>query len=1022
MGNKGFSAAQVLGKPNAYPTYGISLVAWRPAPGKRTQEFVQVAFERPVSGIQQIAVFETYQVGAISRLVLIDPQGKEYVVFNNPTTKGDRVPQAFINRLFIPPTPYAVAQLRLELNTAGFPDNPQIDAIGISTSREPIEAVINVARYAQPPGKPQNLGTNINTEYDDMLPIISPDGNTLYFARKKAPQNIGPAKNDDIYMSTKDVMGRWGPAVHLGPPLNDENHNFVCTVSPDGNTLIVANMYTKGGGDGVSISYRRSGQWSKPVPLPIKNMYNRSEFACYHMGVDGKTLVMAIERDDTYGDMDLYVSFQLPDGSWSEPMNLGPTINTAAAEASVFLAADGRTIYFSSMGHPGYGEFDMYMSRRLDNTWRNWTEPLNLGYPFNTPKSDYYYTIPASGDYAYYSSNDNSYGKSDIFRIPLPPEIRPEPVAMIKANVVAQAPSQPLPQGKQPASAPPPSQTTLVVPKDDPGALVKNFPGYYPIEKPSSGTPVIIQEEDDARNQQAVKVTPQQAQLNQLQERLQQLKQEQAMVQQQIEQQHTRTEGGAPQATQPASVQPLQVQPPAPGPAVSDLDTKLAELRSQMELMKTNPSAFKTQPSTPPVTQPATTYTSPAQSPSSQSHTQQLHALPYEQRLEQYQQSYQQPTYPQQPQRIYYVPQPQPTRPYQEPAMPDKFNNANATLEELRAMRDAATTTAPPVKTSKIKVDTNDPNIKYEPAETPVAPQPASPELKSYEEKLKRLRESMPGNATTTAEPVRIIPDPVLSDSVVAPQIVKTDTAIVAPISATAVPSPAIAELAENKDRLEEATRALDEEKQLLEQQRREMEALIASMEAERDRLEAERRKMQEETQRLQQQKEQQAREVAQLEKQIEQMAKKNLKTQAELQKAKQDALAYEERSEDIILMPIEEGAVIQVNNIYFNANATFLKPESYRELNKVAAFLKSNPNIKVEIGGHTNGLCDDDFCLYLSNGRARAVRDYIISQGVQASRVTFKGYGKQFPIADNKTAEGRLRNQRVEMKIIEVN
>jgi len=117
------------------------------------------------------------------------------------------------------------------------------------------------------------------------------------------------------------------------------------------------------------------------------------------------------------------------------------------------------------------------------------------------------------------------------------------------------------------------------------------------------------------------------------------------------------------------------------------------------------------------------------------------------------------------------------------------------------------------------------------------------------------------------------------------------------------------------------------------------------------------------------------------------------------------------------VIMPIKEGAVVQVNNIYFNANAIFLKPASFEELDKIAAFLLSTPNIKVEIGGHTNGLCDDAFCQYLSEGRAKAVKDYLISKKVPAAMVSHKGYGKKFPISTNATL-----NQRVEMKIVEVN
>ena len=92
-----------------------------------------------------------------------------------------------------------------------------------------------------------------------------------------------------------------------------------------------------------------------------------------------KYLVIAMEDRSTFGDMDIYVSFRQSNGTYSKPKNLGPTINTAGTEPSVFLSADGKTIYFSSDGHPGYGTYDMYMSRRLDNSWNRWSLPSVAG-------------------------------------------------------------------------------------------------------------------------------------------------------------------------------------------------------------------------------------------------------------------------------------------------------------------------------------------------------------------------------------------------------------------------------------------------------------------------------------------------------------------------------------------------------------------------------------------------------------------------------------------------------------------
>ena len=144
---------------------------------------------------------------------------------------------------------------------------------------------------------------------------------------------------------------------------------------------------------------------------------------------------MSINRNDSYGGNDIYLMKKDEFDNWENPMNLGPSINTYAEEGSIFIAADGQTIYFSSGGHTGYGNLDMFMSRRLDDSWYNWSKPVNLGPNINSSESDNFYVIPAKGDFIYFSSTRDGYGKEDIFRIGLPMEMRPKPVALVTGRV-----------------------------------------------------------------------------------------------------------------------------------------------------------------------------------------------------------------------------------------------------------------------------------------------------------------------------------------------------------------------------------------------------------------------------------------------------------------------------------------------------------------------------------------------------------------------------------------------------------
>jgi outer membrane protein OmpA-like peptidoglycan-associated protein len=150
---------------------------------------------------------------------------------------------------------------------------------------------------------------------------------------------------------------------------------------------------------------------------------------------------------DAVGEKDIYVSFKNDDGTWSSPKNLGPDINTAENETSPFLAPDGETVYFSTKGYPGYGGMDMFVSRRLDESWTKWSRPQNLGPKLNTNGFDAYYSIPASGDYAYFSSAKNSLGLNDILRVKIPESAKPKPVVLIKGKVMNAKTKQPLDAG-----------------------------------------------------------------------------------------------------------------------------------------------------------------------------------------------------------------------------------------------------------------------------------------------------------------------------------------------------------------------------------------------------------------------------------------------------------------------------------------------------------------------------------------------------------------------------------------------
>lgn len=285
--------------------------------------------------------------------------------------------------------------------------------------------------------KKENLGKKINTYTSELGPVISPDGNVLYFSRYPYKYNMGDTTRGDIYWSTLQSDGTFTQSKNISQPLNNSGSNFVIACFPDGNTLLVAHKYDEAGesaGRGLSLTQRTIDGWSVPkaINISFNNLSNYNEFA---MSPDQKVIILAIQDEDSHGERDLYISFKGEDGNWSKPKNMGINVNSEGDEMYPFIAADNQTLYFASDGRPGYGNADLFVCTRLDDSWLNWSEPLNLGPEVNSNAWDASYTLSAKGDFAYIVSSKESYGKSDIFRIRVAESVKPKPTMLIKGIV-----------------------------------------------------------------------------------------------------------------------------------------------------------------------------------------------------------------------------------------------------------------------------------------------------------------------------------------------------------------------------------------------------------------------------------------------------------------------------------------------------------------------------------------------------------------------------------------------------------
>jgi OmpA-OmpF porin, OOP family len=346
-----YSSKQALGKPNVLPAGGQNPNAWAPdRPGRK--EFLKLGFDKPAN-VRQIAIAESHNPSAIFRVLLYDEVGKEHeVTLLNPMSvplKGRML------NLFVETTPYKVVAIKIEFDGAAVPDYYGIDAVAISDSNYPIIADIPKPQLLASGISIEQLDKNVNSDYAEQNPLLSPDGKTLYFSRSNHPENAGGVNDkEDIWYSELDSTGHWQLAKNM-KQFNNEYPNFINTISsvtPDGRSaiIILGNKYLDNNKmqAGVSISSNIAGSWSKPVALNITNDYNYNEKANYFLTNNRQTLLMSVEREDSYGDRDLYVSFMKSDSVWTEPLNLGDIVNSAGEESGPFLASDDKTLYYSS--------------------------------------------------------------------------------------------------------------------------------------------------------------------------------------------------------------------------------------------------------------------------------------------------------------------------------------------------------------------------------------------------------------------------------------------------------------------------------------------------------------------------------------------------------------------------------------------------------------------------------------------------------------------------------------------------
>ena len=315
----------------------------------------------------------------------------------------------------------------------------------LESSEFAMEAVKNPVDF-----NPINLGPGVNSDMAEYYPSITVDGKQLLFTREVRTSPEQKRGQEDFFISRleNDVWGQAVPLDYINTPGNEG----APAISPDGQNMVftACDLYGSYGPEregfgscDLFFAYKMGNRWSraKNIGSQINTAHWESQPS---LSADGKTLYFVRgDRNPMKRSSDLYMSVLNDSGEWGKPVKLSATINTAYNEESVLIHPDGKTLYFSSDGHPGMGGLDIFVSTRIGEN--EWTEPVNLGYPINTSADENSLLVSPMGDVAYFSSDrPGGEGDLDLYSFELPKPLRPNPVSSLKGLVYDAETKKPL--------------------------------------------------------------------------------------------------------------------------------------------------------------------------------------------------------------------------------------------------------------------------------------------------------------------------------------------------------------------------------------------------------------------------------------------------------------------------------------------------------------------------------------------------------------------------------------------------
>ena len=256
---------------------------------------------------------------------------------------------------------------------------------------------------------------DVNDTSEEVYPLYNRTYDTLYFVRSHHLEITGSNKdNFDIWFSAKNAGGVWSKAEGI-KELNNSHNNSIVGLGQVTNSLYLLNSYSSTviRDQGISVTNLRNGKWTKPEPIEAY-IDTHNKVYSFFMNHTEDIILITMFNNLSEGHEDLFVSLKAEDGRWRDPIYLGHDINSEGFETSPFLADDRKTLFYTSNGFGGLGDGDVFMTKRLDDSWTNWTEPKNLGTTVNSAKFDGYFSLYENGTYLLASNRLAE--RADIFK------------------------------------------------------------------------------------------------------------------------------------------------------------------------------------------------------------------------------------------------------------------------------------------------------------------------------------------------------------------------------------------------------------------------------------------------------------------------------------------------------------------------------------------------------------------------------------------------------------------------------